>query len=109
MILPSPSSVSIKQIILSHPISMTNVAVIYFSGNGHTHLMAEAVAVAVKQVPSTTVEVLRITGDQITQGRWHDDEILQKLNQADAIIFGSSTQILHQSLHSPCNQLRTNC
>jgi NAD(P)H dehydrogenase (quinone) len=70
---------------------MSNVAVIYFSGSGHTHLMAEAIAAGAKQVPDTTVELLRITGDQITQGRWQDDEMMQKLNQADAIIFGSPT------------------
>ena len=35
--------------------------------------------------------MLRITGDQITQGRWHDDAMLHKLNQSDAIIFGSPT------------------
>ena len=90
-LLPSLPSASIEQSILSHPTFMTSVAIIYFSGNGHTHLMAEAVANGAKQVPNTTVEVLRVTGEQITQGRWHDDEMLQKLNQADAIIFGSPT------------------
>ncbi len=53
--------------------------------------MAEAVAAGAKQASNTAVEVLRITGDQITQGRWHNDEMLQKLHQADAIIFGSPT------------------
>jgi NAD(P)H dehydrogenase (quinone) len=70
---------------------MTTVAVVYFSGTGHTHLMAEAVAAGASQVPNTTVELLRITGDQIEKGRWKDDAILETLGRSDAIIFGSPT------------------
>lgn len=70
---------------------MTKVAIVYFSGSGHTQLMAEAVAAGVSKVEGTTVELLRITGEQIVNGRWKDDGILEKLNQADAIVFGSPT------------------
>lgn len=70
---------------------MTTVAIVYFSGSGHTHLMAEAVAAGAAQVPGTTVELLRIEGSQIVEGRWRNEEILNQLNQADAIIFGSPT------------------
>ncbi len=67
---------------------MAKIAIVYFSGMGHTHLMAEAVAAGAKKVAGATVELLRITGEQITDGRWKDDAIIEKLNQADAIIFG---------------------
>jgi NAD(P)H dehydrogenase (quinone) len=70
---------------------MTNIAIIYFSGTGHTHLMAEAIATGAKQVADTNVELLRITGEQIVAGRWKNEEILAKLLAADAIIFGSPT------------------
>ncbi len=70
---------------------MATVAVVYFSGTGHTHLMAEAVASGASQVPNTAVSLLRITGDQIEKGRWKDDAILGTLGGADAIIFGSPT------------------
>ncbi|BAZ39212.1 NADPH-dependent FMN reductase [Calothrix sp. NIES-4101] len=70
---------------------MTSVAIVYFSGSGHTHLMAEAIANGASQISGTTVDLLRITGEQIVNGRWKDDAILEKLNQADAIIFGSPT------------------
>ncbi len=70
---------------------MTTVAVVYFSGSGHTHLMAEAVAAGANQVAGTKAELLRITGEQIVNGRWQDDEILNKLSQADAIVFGTPT------------------
>ena len=70
---------------------MTNVAVVYFSGSGHTHLMAEAVAEGASQVAGTIVEMLRITGEQIVDGRWKDGATMEKLSQADAIVFGSPT------------------
>ncbi|MGF1672816.1 MAG: flavodoxin family protein [Rivularia sp. (in: cyanobacteria)] len=70
---------------------MSKIAIVYFSGMGHTHLMAEAVAAGAKKVADTTVDLLRITGEQITDGRWKDDTIMEKLNQADAIVFGSPT------------------
>ncbi len=61
---------------------MGTVAIIYFSGSGHTHLMAEAVAEGASQVSGTTVELLRITGEQIKEGRWQDDATIAKLNGA---------------------------
>jgi NAD(P)H dehydrogenase (quinone) len=70
---------------------MTKIAIVYFSGTGHTHLMAEAIAAGAKQVADTTVELIRITGDQIVDGRWKDDGILERLQAADGIVFGSPT------------------
>ncbi|MDF5725689.1 MAG: flavodoxin family protein [Rhizonema sp. PD37] len=70
---------------------MPTVAIVYFSGAGHTHLMAQAIAEGASKVEDTTVEVLRIVGEQIVHGRWKDDATIEKLNQADAIVFGSPT------------------
>lgn len=70
---------------------MPTVSVVYFSSMGHTQLMAEAVAKGAEQVDGTTVQVLQITGEQITQGRWKDEAIVEQLNQSDAIVFGSPT------------------
>ncbi|MGI8504791.1 MAG: flavodoxin family protein [Hassallia sp.] len=70
---------------------MPTVAIAYFSGAGHTHLMAEEIYKGASQVEGTTVELLRITGEQIVNGRWKDDAIMEKLNSADAIVFGSPT------------------
>jgi NAD(P)H dehydrogenase (quinone) len=68
---------------------MSTIAIIYFSGSGHTHLMAEAIASGIGS--NTTTHLLRITGEQINQGRWKSEEFMQTLNQADAIVFGSPT------------------
>lgn len=70
---------------------LTNIAIIYFSATGHTHLMAEAIAEGAKKDSDAQVQLLRITGEQINKGRWEDAEILEKLNNADAIVFGSPT------------------
>jgi NAD(P)H dehydrogenase (quinone) len=70
---------------------MTTIAIIYFSGAGHTHLMAEAIAEGAQKTPEMTVQLLRITGEQITNGRWKDETIAAQLNQADAIVFGTPT------------------
>jgi NAD(P)H dehydrogenase (quinone) len=70
---------------------MTNIAIIYFSGTGHTHLMAEAIAAGAQTSPDAKVQLLRITGEQIVNGRWKDEAMIASLNNADAIIFGSPT------------------
>ncbi len=70
---------------------MTKVSIVYFSGAGHTHLMAEAVAAGVSRVEGASVELFRIVGEQIVEGRWKDEGVLEKLSQSDAIIFGSPT------------------
>jgi NAD(P)H dehydrogenase (quinone) len=53
--------------------------------------MAEAIAEGAQKAPETTVQLLRITGEQITNGRWHDEAMMTTLTQADAIVFGSPT------------------
>jgi NAD(P)H dehydrogenase (quinone) len=70
---------------------VAKICVVYFSGFGYTHLMAEAVAKGVQQVAGAEVELVRILGEQITHGRWKDEAVLEKLNAADGMIFGSPT------------------
>lgn len=69
---------------------MAAIAIVYFSSQGHTHLMAEALAGGVDAAGGIP-HLLRITGDQITDGRWQDDSMLATLNAADGIVFGSPT------------------
>jgi NAD(P)H dehydrogenase (quinone) len=69
---------------------MSTIAIVYFSAGGHTHLMAEAIAAGV-QTAGHTAKLLRITVDQIVNGRWQDATMLETLNSADAIVFGSPT------------------
>ena len=65
---------------------MTNVAIIYFSGYGHTVKQAEAVEAGVKQIEGVTSNLIQIDKEgNITEKDW---EILAA---SKAIIFGSPT------------------
>lgn len=70
---------------------MAKVAIVYFSAQGHTHQLAEAVAEGAKSVSGTEVELVRIVGDDITGGRWKNPGALAQLSAADAIVFGTPT------------------
>jgi len=69
---------------------MSTVSVVYFSGSGHTAKMAEAVAKGAA-ASGAKVNLLRIRGEDITQGRYENDAALAQLDASDAIIFGSPT------------------
>lgn len=69
---------------------MSTVSVVYFSGSGHTAKMAEAVAKGAA-ASGAKVNLLRIRGEDITQGRYQNDAALAQLDASDAIIFGSPT------------------
>ena len=70
---------------------MTTIAIVYFSASGHTQQVAEAVAEGAKSVVGTDVTLLRIVGEDIDRGRWKNDAIVNALNAADAIVFGTPT------------------
>ncbi|MEC7119153.1 MAG: flavodoxin family protein [Pseudomonadota bacterium] len=65
---------------------MSNVAVVYFSGYGHTQKQAEAVHAGVQRVAGITAELVKIDAEgQLTDAQW------QTLEAADGIIFGAPT------------------
>jgi len=70
---------------------MKTLAIVYFSGTGHTKLMAEAVAKGAAAVEGINVEVLAILGKDIVEGRYTNKELLEKLTASDGIIFGTPT------------------
>lgn len=70
---------------------MPKIAIVYFSAQGHTHALAEAVAEGAQRVDGTTVNLIRLVGEDIKDGRWSNSDAIAKLNAADAIIFGTPT------------------
>jgi NAD(P)H dehydrogenase (quinone) len=70
---------------------MPTVAIVYFSAQGHTHQLAEAVAEGARSVAGTTAELVRIVGEDIVNGRWQNPAMLAKITAADAIVFGTPT------------------
>lgn len=70
---------------------MTTVSIIFHSGSGNTARLAEAIAKGAGRLDAAIVNLFPITGDQIIDGRWQDDAIMESLNRSDAIVFGSPT------------------
>jgi NAD(P)H dehydrogenase (quinone) len=70
---------------------MSTVAIVYFSAAGHTQQVAEAVAEGARSLAGTEATLLRIVGEDIHHGRWKNEAIVNALNAADAIVFGTPT------------------
>lgn len=70
---------------------MPTVTVVYHSGSGHTRAMAEAVHAGAASVEGVTAQLIAIEGQDIIDGRWHNDAVLKALDASDAIIFGTPT------------------
>ncbi len=70
---------------------MPKVSVVYHTGMGHTKMMAEAVAKGAGGVEGVDVTVIAIEGKDIVDGRWSNDDVLERLDASDGIIFGSPT------------------
>ena len=70
---------------------MTSIAIVYFSATGHTQQVAEAVAEGAKSLAGAIVTLYRIVGEDIEHGRWKNESIVEALNAADAIVFGTPT------------------
>ncbi|WP_085318333.1 NAD(P)H-dependent oxidoreductase [Derxia lacustris] len=65
---------------------MASIAVVYFSGYGHTAKVAEAVAAGAAQVEGATVELIAVDAE----GNLTDAQFAS-LTAADAIVFGAPT------------------
>jgi NAD(P)H dehydrogenase (quinone) len=71
---------------------MRNVAIVYSSNQGHTRTVAEHIQIGATSFPDTTAELLEITAAQIgDDGKWSDQYISERLDAADAIVFGTPT------------------
>ncbi|NJN88074.1 MAG: flavodoxin family protein [Leptolyngbyaceae cyanobacterium SL_7_1] len=81
---------------------MKQIIVLYHSGMGHTAKMAEAVARGAAAVPDTEVKILAIEGKDVMEGRYQNDDLLNQLDESDAIIFGSPTYMGNVSGQFKC-------
>lgn len=67
----------------------TKVSIVYHSATGTTGKLADALFVGASEIAS--VSAFPITGDQIISGRFQNTTIWDRLDKADAIIFGCPT------------------
>lgn len=70
---------------------MAIVAVIFHSANGTTEKLASLVMSGVLSLQGVDVLKVEILGSDIVEGRYQNQEILDSLDNVDAIIFGSPT------------------
>ena len=69
---------------------MIQIAVVYFSGSGTTAAFAKSVIEGAEAGGAEVLD-LPILADDITGGRWSNDEMAAQLDAADAIILGTPT------------------
>jgi NAD(P)H dehydrogenase (quinone) len=67
------------------------IVIVYHSVTGTTAQLAEAIAAGCHSVTAVDLQLLRIEGKDITQGRYKNSAVLEAIDQADAVIFGSPT------------------
>src|ERR1700744_1050621 len=74
--------------------AMTIVAIVYYSGYGHTAKLAEAIHAGAASAEGTTATLYRIDAEgNLPQGTW------EEISRADAVIYGSPCR-------SGCRHLR---
>jgi multimeric flavodoxin WrbA len=72
---------------------MTNIAVVFQSGKGHTRVLAEAVLKGISGVEGARGRILEIRGQDVRDGRFTNEELMTELDKSDAIVFGCATYI----------------
>jgi len=73
------------------PSAMKTVSIVYFSGAGHTRLMAEAVQRGAAAVADTRSILVPIEGKDIIEGRYKNEEVIKSLSASDALVLGTPT------------------
>ena len=67
------------------------IVIVYHSVTGTTAQLAEAIAAGCRSVTAVDLQLIRIEGEDITHGRYKNSAVLEAIDQADAVIFGSPT------------------
>jgi multimeric flavodoxin WrbA len=67
------------------------IVIVYHSVTGTTAQLAEAIAAGCSSGMAVDVQLLRIEGEDIIRGRYKNSAVLDAIDQADGVIFGSPT------------------
>lgn len=70
---------------------MTNVAVVFQSGKGHTKVLADAVLKGMQGIPDVFAQAFEISGKDVHEGRFKNPSLMETLDKSDGIVFGCAT------------------
>ena len=70
---------------------MTRVAVVFQSQKGHTKVLADAILKGAQSVPNVVGDILEISGNDVSQGRFTNVSLMEALDGSDGIVFGCAT------------------
>lgn len=70
---------------------MARVAIVFHSASGSTKRLAQSVANGARSLPEVDVLEIELTGSDIKEGRYKNQNVLDRLDDVDAVIFGSPT------------------
>ena len=71
--------------------SAVQIGVIFHSATGATRELARAVHAGAERVPGAQVQSLDLDPEDIVRGRYGRDDVLSRLSELDAMVFGSPT------------------
>ncbi|HXW92162.1 MAG TPA: hypothetical protein VEK33_16550, partial [Terriglobales bacterium] len=70
---------------------MTNVAVVFQSGKGHTKVLADAILRGVQAVTDVSGQAFEISGKDVHEGHFTNASLMETLDRSDGIVFGCAT------------------
>jgi len=70
---------------------MSHVAIIYFSQTGTTDQIAKAISDGASSVDNCVCHMHSISGSEIVEGRFVNEHVMEIIDDADAVCFGSPT------------------
>ena len=70
---------------------MTNIAVTFQSGRGHTRSIAESILKGLQTVEGVQGRLIEIAGRDVHEGRYKNDGVMSALDASDGIVFGCAT------------------
>ena len=70
---------------------MANIVLVYHSVTGTTRRLAESIAGGVARVEHARVQLIEINPRDIIEGRYVNQSVLELVEKADAVVFGSPT------------------
>lgn len=71
--------------------NVTRICVVFQSGRGHTHALAEAIVKGAAAIEGVNAQKQEIRGKDVIEGRFKNDPLLAELDQTDGIVFGCAT------------------